>query len=270
MKEKVVIIGGKGNAVVIAEQIYDAAARFGMDIEVLGFAFDDPAYKDGINGWPVLCGTKEAYPKFKDCADVKFVFAMYREDLIRERVALRDSYNIPLERFLSFAHPTAYIAKSAKIGLGNIILANCVINTNAVLGNRNIINPGSFITHDTIVGDNNYMAAHTCIGSGLRIGNGNFFGLNCTLKNLITIGNYNIIGMAANVVKNVQDGNVLAGNPARPLTKGKLAEKRALNSSDASTGASCINVNNGGGAQHNSFPCSLAPAAGPSLARRAA
>ena len=49
MKEKVVIIGGKGTAVVIAEQIYDAHARFGMDIEVLGFAFDDPDYKDGIN-----------------------------------------------------------------------------------------------------------------------------------------------------------------------------------------------------------------------------
>lgn len=57
MKKKVIILGGKGNAVVIAEQIYDAQHRFNMDIEVMGFAFDDPQYKDGINGWPVLCGS---------------------------------------------------------------------------------------------------------------------------------------------------------------------------------------------------------------------
>ena len=84
MKEKVVIIGGKGTAVVIAEQIYDAHVRFGMDIEVLGFAFDDLAYKDGINGWPVLCGTREAYDMFKDDENVKFVSfdnAFYRIDI---------------------------------------------------------------------------------------------------------------------------------------------------------------------------------------------
>ena len=40
MKKKVVVIGGKGTAVVIAEQIYDANVRFGVEIEVLGFAFD--------------------------------------------------------------------------------------------------------------------------------------------------------------------------------------------------------------------------------------
>lgn len=64
-------------------------------------------------------------------------------------------------------------------------------------------------------------------------------------------------------------GGKFVGPPMLKMAR-KIIEKRALNSSDASTGASGINVNNGGGAQHNSFPCSLARAAGPSLARRAA
>ena len=34
MKEKVVIIGGKGTAVVIAEQIYDAQIRFGKKLKL--------------------------------------------------------------------------------------------------------------------------------------------------------------------------------------------------------------------------------------------
>lgn len=217
MKEKVVIIGGKGTAVVIAEQIYDAAYRFGREIEVLGFAFDDPAYKNGINGWPVLCGTKEAYERYKDDESVKFVFALYRSDLLKERIALRDSLNIPKERFLSFIHPSAYVAKSAKLGAGHIILANCAINNNVQMGDFNTMHTNSFIAHDTIIGNNNFIAAHTCIGSSLKIGNGNFMGLNCSIKNFVEIGDYNLIGMAANVVKNVTNGHILVGNPAKIL-----------------------------------------------------
>lgn len=217
--EKVIIIGGKGTAVVIAEQIYDAQIRFGIDIEVLGFAFDDPAFKNGINGWPILCGTKEAYNKYKDEKDIKFVYAMYRSDLIKERIALRDSFEIPKERFLNFIHPTAYVAKSASIGAGCIILANCAINSNAVLGDFNTLQTATLIGHDTVIGDNNFMAAHTVIGSGLIIGHGNFTGLNCSVRNFVKMGDYNLIGMATNVVKDVDDYNVLVGNPAKVLHK---------------------------------------------------
>lgn len=219
MKEKVVIIGGKGTAVVIAEQIYDANKRFGMDIEVLGFAFDDPAYKDGINDWPVLCGTREAYDKFKNDESVKFVFALYRSDVLKERIELRNSLNIPKERFLSFVHPSAYVARSAKLGAAHIILANCAINNNVIMGDFNTMNTNSLIGHDTVIGNNNFIAAHTCIGSGLKIGNGNFTGLNCSIKNFVEMGDYNLIGMASNVVKNVTNGNILVGNPAKPLSK---------------------------------------------------
>lgn len=219
MNTKVVIIGGKGTAVVIAEQIFDAHNRFGMDIEVLGFAFDDPLYNKGINGWPVLCGTKEVWEKYKNDESIKFVFALYRSDLIRERIELRNSYGIDENRFLSFVHPTAYIAKSAQIGKGNVILANCAINSNAVIGDFNTLQTGTLIGHDTKLGNSNFFAAHTCIGSNIKIGNGNFSGLNCCVKNFVEMGDYNLIGQCANIVKNVSDGNVMVGNPAKPLIK---------------------------------------------------
>ncbi len=215
MKEKVVIIGGKGTAVVIAEQIYDAQTRFGKNISVLGFAFDDPNYvENGINGWAVLCGTKEVYDKFKNDESVKFVFALYRSDVLEERIALRNSLGIPKERFLSFIHPSVYIAKSAVLGYGNIILANNVINNNVVIGNYNTFNSGALVGHDTVIGDNNFVAAHTCIGSGLAIANGNFFGLNCSVRNFVQMGDYNLVAMAANVVENVGSNSLLVGNPA--------------------------------------------------------
>lgn len=219
MKTKVVIIGGKGTAVVIAEQIYDAKVRYGEDIEVLGFAFDDSAYAGGINGWPVLCGTREAFDRYREDEAVKFVFAMYRSDLLKERITLRDSLGIPSNRFLSFIHPSACVAKSVMMGEGNIILANVVINSNVQLGNFNTILSNSMIAHDTTLGNNNFVAAHSCIGSGIQIGNGNFTGLNCSIRTFVKIGDNNLIGMASNVISDFSDDNILVGNPAKALVK---------------------------------------------------
>ena len=63
--DKVVIIGGKGSAVVIAEQLYDMQIKTG-NAEFIGFAFDDEKIGQSINGFPVLCKTYEAYEKFKN------------------------------------------------------------------------------------------------------------------------------------------------------------------------------------------------------------
>ena len=219
MRDKVVIIGGKGTAVVIAEQIYDAHIRYNMDVEVLGFAFDDPAYVGGINGWPVLCGTREVYDKFKKDNSVKFIYSLYRSDILKERIELRDSLQIPIERYYSFIHPSVYVAKSARIGVANVILANCAINCNVVMGDFNTMNTNSLIGHDTVIGSHNFIAAHTCIGSGLKIGNGNFTGLNSSLRNLVQVGDFNLIGMASNVVKNIGNNTKVVGNPAKELIK---------------------------------------------------
>lgn len=217
--KKVILIGGKGSCVDIAEEIKDARLRYGMDIEVLGFAFDDPAYAKGINGWPVLCGTKEAWNKYEPYEDIYFVFGMLRYDIARERFALRDSYGIPEHRYLTFVHPTAYVSRSAKIGTGTIILANATVKNNVMIGTRNFINSGVNIDHDTVIGNDNFFAAHACLGSSITVGNVNFFGLNSSVRTPSVIGNYNRIGMCANVLNSIGNEMVMIGNPAKPLVK---------------------------------------------------
>ncbi len=133
--DKVVIIGGKGSAVVIAEQIYDTQMKIG-NVEFLGFAFDDETMGDRINGFPLLCKTYEAYAKYKDDPDVKFIYQLYRPDLIEERIELLKSFEIPEDRFYTFIHHTATVARSAVIRRGTAVMANAVVNPNTVIGNR--------------------------------------------------------------------------------------------------------------------------------------
>ena len=218
--EKIIVIGGRGTAIVIADQMYDAHQRFGKDIEVLGLALDDLSGGDSISGYPILCGIKELYSKYGEYNDVKFIYSLYRPDVIRERTELLYNLKIPVEKFTNFIHPSVMLAKSAKIGIGNVLLANVVVNSNAQIGNFNTVNSGTLVGHDIILGNNNYIAGQVCIGSGLTIGNENFIGLNTSIRNGITMGNNNIVGMSSNITKDVSDNNILYGNPA--IIKPKL------------------------------------------------
>ena len=202
--DKVVIIGGKGSAVVIAEQLYDMQIKTG-NAEFIGFAFDDEKIGQSINGFPVLCKTYEAYEKFKNDIHVRFIFQLYRPDLMRERIELLKSFNIPEDRYYTFIHHTAMVSRSAKIGKGTAIMANAVINSNSVIGNHCTIHSNTLIGHDTKIGDYN--------------GNGNFFGLNCTFNNYLKIGDFNFVGMASNVIKGLETGQKVYGNPARQFNK---------------------------------------------------
>lgn len=216
---KIIVIGGKGTAVVIAEQIIDAKERLGMDVEFLGFAFDDPSFNGFINGLPILCKTTEVKEKYMNQEDVFFIYSLYRSDIIEERVALLHSYEIPENRFCNFIHPSALVARSAKIGYGNAILANVVINPGVRMGNYNTFNSGALIGHDTKMGNNNFFAGHACIGSNIEIKNGVFVGLNASVKNFLSLEDFSLVGMGSNVVKNVESKAIVIGNPAKKINK---------------------------------------------------
>ncbi len=223
---KVVIIGGVGTAIVIADQIYDAHVRFGMDIEVLGLALDDHTMGNEICGYPIICGIKEVYEKFKDDDDVKFIFSLYRSDKIRERCKILYDLNIPEEKWFNFIHPSALVARSAKLGYGNVVLANCVINSNAIIGNFNTLNSGTLLGHDIKVGNNNFFAAQVTVGSKLEIGDMNFIGLNVAIKTGVRLGEAILVGQASNVTKSFDHDETIFGNPAQSHGATKKKENK--------------------------------------------
>lgn len=216
MKTKIIIIGGKGSAIVVGEQIYDASIK-GANVEFLGYAFDDNSNGPNINGFPILAGTKEVYSKYKNDSSVKFIFQLYRPDLMKERINLLNSYGIPENRFFTFIHPSCVVSPSAQIGVGTAIMANCVVNSNVVIKRHCTIHSNSLVGHDTSMADYNFIAAHNVIGSNNNIGQANFFGLNSSFNNYLTIGDNCFVGMASNVIKSIESDNKVMGNPAKPF-----------------------------------------------------
>jgi len=216
MITKFIIIGGRGSAVVIGEQIYDAQLK-GAPVELLGYAFDDETLNGEVNGFKIHCKTYEARDKFSKFKDVKFIYQLWRPDLMKIRIELLNSFNITDDKFGTFIHPSAIISKSSKIGYGCSILGHCVVNPGSVIGNHCTIHSNSLIGHDSKMGDYNFIAAHTALGSNNIIGHSNFFGLKCSVNNKITIGDNCFIGMAANVIKSIESNTTVIGNPAKPV-----------------------------------------------------
>lgn len=214
---KFIVIGGKGTAVDIGEQIVDARERFNANVELLGWAVDDESLGSEINGYPVLCKPRELAEKYND-PEIKLIFSLYRADKMEERVKLLDSYGIALSRFGNFIHPLASMSKSASMGVGNVLFSHSGLYSNVRMGNHNILYARSFVGHDTQVGNNDFFVG-TGVGSETVIGNGVFMGMNSTLNGSITIGDYAFVGMGSNVVRNIEARQVVFGNPARSISK---------------------------------------------------
>ena len=212
--QDIIIIGGKGTAVSIAEQIDDANRRFGTQQRVRGFAIDDAALGQSIAGFPVICGTREVFEQLRD-ARVRLIFALYRPDVMRERVELLAGYGISPEHFTSFVHPQAYVARSAAIGRGTVVFAHASLMKGVVVGDYCILNSQVIVEHDTRVGDNCFLSAGACMGADIRLSRGVFIGMHAVVHPGIAVGDFGFVGMGSVVTRDVEQGAQVYGNPAR-------------------------------------------------------
>jgi len=107
------------------------------------------------------------------------------------------------------------------IGNNVEICANCSIArgslTDTVIGDDTKIDALVHIAHNVKIGRNCQLTAGTVIGGSSRLGNSCWTGLNCTIKNKVNVGNNAIIGAGACVIKDIQDGDIVAGVPAKSI-----------------------------------------------------
>lgn len=73
-------------------------------------------------------------------------------------------YEIPV-----LIHPTAYISKSANIGLGTVVEPKALVNANTRVGEGCIISVGSIIDHDVILNNCVHANAGSIVKAGARI-----------------------------------------------------------------------------------------------------
>jgi acetyltransferase EpsM len=213
--KKLVILGGSGIGM-IAASIANDLGHF----EVQGFLNDalEPGSSVGkYKKYPVLGKTTdlEVYLRQKDT----YVFIAY--------VGLQNEQNtfskiealaIPDDKLATLIHPTAIIPKGmCAIGNGVLMAPLSQLSPDTTVGNNCILLPNSFLGHDSTMDRFAHIATNSVVGANVKVGRGVHIGSNATLKEKLTIGDFALIGAGAVVLKDVKQGEVVVGNPARPL-----------------------------------------------------
>ena len=215
MNRKVAILGGQGNAAVVAAAIEHARRMGATDLEVAGYLNDRVPVGEKIDLFPVVGRIEDAQRLLAE--GYWFINTIFRIDGNRERIAMFENLGIPDDRLATFVHPMAYVAPSVELGPGCVILPNVSMSPATKLGKGCLMMAGSMMGHDNVVGDFCHIAAQAAVGSYLKIGKGVHIGLNATIHEYMTIGDYATLGMGAVLKHNIGEGEIWAGNPARFL-----------------------------------------------------
>ena len=119
--------------------------------------------------------------------------------------------------------------RGVRIGNNVEICANSSIArgslSDTVIGDGTKLDALVHVAHNVIIGRNCELTAGTVIGGSTKVGDLCWTGLNSTLKDNITIGNNVIVASGASVIRNVQDGDIVAGVPAKSI-KEKVTTKQ--------------------------------------------
>ena len=120
--------------------------------------------------------------------------------------------------------------KAPEIAESAIVHAFCTIDAGITrptkIGDRSFLMSRCHLGHDVQIGADCELGAGVVVCGEVTVGDNVQIGGNTWIRPKITIGDGARIGGGSVVVKDVPAGEVWAGNPARPLVKGREASAR--------------------------------------------
>lgn len=213
-ENKVIIIGGGGHAKALMDSIFSAAFY-----KIEGILDASIRAGEKVLGVPVLGGDEllDRYINFKDklflALGVGAIKAGNRRKAIYERNKKRGF------RFATVIHDKAYTAGSARINQGAQIMAGVTIGSDVKIGENTVVYSNCVVEHDSIIAPHAYLSPGVLLGGGVRIGEASFIGIGAKISQNVKIGRSATVGAGAVVIKDVEDGTVVAGIPAKEIRK---------------------------------------------------
>ncbi|SDM10297.1 acetyltransferase [Kriegella aquimaris] len=113
--------------------------------------------------------------------------------------------------------PSAWVSPKACIGSSSVVAPNAIVNSLAEVGDGCIINSGAVIEHECKVGNFSHIAPGAVLAGNIVLGSLTFVGANAVIKQGITVGDNVTIGAGSVVLKDIPNGEVWVGNPAKRI-----------------------------------------------------
>tara|TARA_R110002049_G_scaffold221870_8_gene393431 strand:- start:8200 stop:8871 length:672 start_codon:yes stop_codon:yes gene_type:complete len=128
-------------------------------------------------------------------------------------------------RFTNAIHKSAVISKSVKLGVGLLVMAGVIINTDAVVDNFAFLSTGAQLEHDGKMKKFSHLSAGSITGGKVTIGEFSTITLGVTILDRINIGDNVVVGSGSLVLKDLPSNVLAYGNPCRIIRTRKVTDK---------------------------------------------
>jgi sugar O-acyltransferase (sialic acid O-acetyltransferase NeuD family) len=199
------IAGAGGHGCVVAE----AAETTGL---CSGIAFLDDRYPElrTVAGWKVVGRLDELERHARAFEACTAAIGDVRLRLALLQTAERRGFAIPV-----ITHARATVSSRARVEVGSFIAAGAIVSLGSDIGRGCIINTGATVDHDCTLGPGVHVCPGAHLGGGVSIGPRTWFGIGAVAIQGVRIGSDVTVGAGAVCLKDVPDGAVVFGVPAR-------------------------------------------------------
>jgi UDP-perosamine 4-acetyltransferase len=111
--------------------------------------------------------------------------------------------------------PSSTISPTAVVGAGTVLMNNSVVNSQARVGEFCIVNTSASVDHDCELSRGVHIGPGSHLAGGVVVGERSFLGAGVTVVPGIKIGMGAVVGAGSTVIRDVADGAVVYGVPAR-------------------------------------------------------
>jgi len=210
MSKGIIFWGGTGHAKVLRELVehldFKLLAVFDNNTSVPSPFPDVPIYHgpEGFRQWKETC-------EFREVSCLVAIGGARGRDRIQIQVFLQAEGLQPV----AVVHPAAFVARNCSLGKGCQVLPHATLCAEVRLGEACIINTAASVDHESVLGRGVHVAPGARLAGCVSVGDCSLIGVGAVVLPRVKIGADVIVGAGSVVTKDVPDGVVAFGNPAR-------------------------------------------------------